>query len=462
VRVRAILLISIVVNVALAAAFLGWFTRHPKDPTQFVRPVNVAAVNSNSIRIIKTNVLVRPRLFTWEEVESADYPTYIQNLRGIGMPENTIRDIIIADVDQLFTRKRRELMASQDIEWWRAQPSASYESNVVARTSALELERANLLTRLLGEHWKDGRLDQQPDPVPLTGPVLSALTDDAKKSVQDIAAKSAERMRDYLAQAQAAGQQPNALEMAKIREQTREQLAQVLNPQQLEEFLIRNSYNATELRRQLNGLEVNPDEFRSIFRAVDQIDRDIQLKYAGADAESQRQRAVLEQQRLNVIRDTLGAERYDNFVMYHDPAYQDALATAQKAGASQDAAAALYEIQRATTDELDRIRNDPSLTAAQKQEQIREAQLEQERARALVLGEQPPAESTQNTPQLRTHTKLPGETLGEIALRYGVGVSAIRQANPGLDINRLPGGVPINIPVAPPAPPPLPYPPGAR
>src|SRR5688572_14105529 len=97
-------------------------------------------VNSNSIRILKTNVLVRPRLFSWQEVESADYATYIENLRGLGMPENTIRDIIIADVDQLFVRRRREAEVEQDMEWWRAQPSAAYQSNALSRVFAIEEE----------------------------------------------------------------------------------------------------------------------------------------------------------------------------------------------------------------------------------------------------------------------------------------------------------------------------------
>ena len=131
-RVRVFFLISIVLNVALAAAFLGWFV--PKrEAARFVRPINTGLVYSNGLRIVKTNVLVRPRLFNWQEVEAADYPTYIDNLRGIGMPEPTIRDIIIADVDQLFIRKRRELASQQDIEWWRSQPSADFQSNALAR-----------------------------------------------------------------------------------------------------------------------------------------------------------------------------------------------------------------------------------------------------------------------------------------------------------------------------------------
>ena len=38
----------------------------------------------------------------WAQLESEDYQTYIARLRGIGCPEQTIRDIIIADLDKLL------------------------------------------------------------------------------------------------------------------------------------------------------------------------------------------------------------------------------------------------------------------------------------------------------------------------------------------------------------------------
>ena len=57
-------------------------------------------------RQTKTNLVVRRQLFSWQEIESADYPTYVANLRQIGCPEQTIRDIIIADVNALYSRRR--------------------------------------------------------------------------------------------------------------------------------------------------------------------------------------------------------------------------------------------------------------------------------------------------------------------------------------------------------------------
>jgi hypothetical protein len=47
--------------------------------------------------------------FKWSQIECPNYPTYIANLRRIGCPEQTIREIIVADVDDLYQAFREEL-----------------------------------------------------------------------------------------------------------------------------------------------------------------------------------------------------------------------------------------------------------------------------------------------------------------------------------------------------------------
>jgi len=47
--------------------------------------------------------------FAWSQIESTNYQTYIANLRGIGCPDQTIRDLITADVDSLYAPRREHL-----------------------------------------------------------------------------------------------------------------------------------------------------------------------------------------------------------------------------------------------------------------------------------------------------------------------------------------------------------------
>src|SRR4051812_22680940 len=98
-RVRTWLILSLGLNLVLAS---DWAFIHFRKATP---PPHKAAVKKpfNPFDFyIRTNVVVRRQNFTWHEVESGDYGTYIANLRTIGCPEQTIRDIIVADVDLLY------------------------------------------------------------------------------------------------------------------------------------------------------------------------------------------------------------------------------------------------------------------------------------------------------------------------------------------------------------------------
>jgi hypothetical protein len=57
-----------------------------------------------------------PKPFHWRQLESADYQIYIANLRGIGCPDQTVRDIITADVAALYAGKRREFHLREDTQ----------------------------------------------------------------------------------------------------------------------------------------------------------------------------------------------------------------------------------------------------------------------------------------------------------------------------------------------------------
>src|SRR4051812_31303490 len=48
------------------------------------------------------SIVVRTNAFDWRQLESEDYRTYINRLRSIDCPEETIRDIVIADLEKLM------------------------------------------------------------------------------------------------------------------------------------------------------------------------------------------------------------------------------------------------------------------------------------------------------------------------------------------------------------------------
>ncbi len=448
-RGRTILICSLTLNLTLGIAFLLY---HNRMTAKLAAAGQTQTVVTNQI---KTNVVIRRQFFSWREIESPDYPTYIANLREIGCPESTIRDIIIADVNHLYALRRATEVITPAQEWWRTEPDPETVRAAEEKLRALDEERRALLTHLLGPGWEsaEAELPELPRrgyaPITLDGPILGVMPAEVKQTVKEIANRAQERIQAYIAEQRKAGREPDPVELARLRQQTRDELARVLSPQQLEEFLLRYSDTAQRLRQHLGELKFfnpTPDEFRAMFHAWDSVEQRILLDYSADGPGVAEARAALEAQREQAIRNALGPQRYEEYRRLQDPVYREAVAMAKDAGAPA-AAQAIYEIRRETAAEIERIKQDPTLTDAQKEIEIRKAELEQLKATTLALGQPVIEEPPPMPPVLVLHRLEPLDTLQTVAARFGVTVNDIVSANPGTDLNRLKPGDTIYVPL---------------
>lgn len=446
-RWRLIALVSLAANVT---ALVAWVMTRPPAPAP---PASAPAAPALAVSTTQTNLVVRRQFFSWSEVESDDYPTYIANLRQIGCPEQTIRDIIIADVNALYARRRATELITAEQQWWKAEPDPQVLQAAVEKSTALEGERRALLTSLLGSQWESTDMLNLPRPtrpaVVLDGPVLGALPAETKAAIQELQVRSQERIQAYVEQQVRLGQGLDAAELAKLRQQSREELAQVMAPSQLEEYLLRYSQSAYELRTelaQLRHLNATPEEFRAMFRVNDLYRQQMDMLDASAPGAVEARRD-LEERRQNALRTALGNDRYAEYRLLHEPLYRDAVAAAQQAG-TPEAALMLYQLNLAAEAEQAGINANPELTASQKTLSLKQLELEHLTAGVLATGQElppmPPAPPPA-TPR-RTYVLRPGDSLAVVALIHGVPVGAIRQANPGLNPNQLRPGDAINLP----------------
>ena len=92
--------------------------------------------------------------FRWPQLESPDYRLYVRNLRGVGCPEATIRDIIIADVNEVFCQRVKELVETVQNRFWEMLADRNEFEKMVddkhKELDDLEKERDNILKELLG------------------------------------------------------------------------------------------------------------------------------------------------------------------------------------------------------------------------------------------------------------------------------------------------------------------------
>ena len=444
------LVFLLVANLVLAA---GWFWTAQIQARRLIR-AGVVSEDEGS-PLIRTNVLVRKQFFSWQEVESDDYPSYIANLRDIGCPEQTIRDIIIADVNAVYARKRATELVTPEQQWWRSEPDTAILKTATARGNELDQERRALLTRLLGAGWEGGDLVSLPRPtrtgVALDGPVLGLMPNDLKQTVEEISLRSQDRVAAYLEAQRQAGKPADPAELAKLRQQTRAELALVLSPFQLEEYLLRYSQGAGALREELGRLKYfnsSADEFRAVFRATDPFDQQLALLDGTTDPNSVALRQSLIEQRTIALKNSLGVERFAQFQLLHEPGFRDAYAAALEAG-TPEAAPALYEINRASQEELARLRGQTNLTPQQLAIEVKKAELEQLKGAVQALGQQLPGDPPpppKPVPQ-KVHVLAAGENLDFVARLYGVNPGALRAANPNFNFDKPKAGASISIPI---------------
>ncbi|HNQ89255.1 MAG TPA: hypothetical protein PKM73_11615 [Verrucomicrobiota bacterium] len=381
----ALLAVSVAANVGL---YVAW-QRVPRPAFERFQPAPRPAPVHHILRPIRTNLVIEPRLLTWRDIESEDYVTYIRNLRSIGCPEATVRDIIVADVTGLFASRRATEVLTPAQQWWKSDPDLDVVEHSIEQRDALERERRSLLTQLLGPGWDAASTSTEVagSSITLDGPLLGDLPAETKHTLREIELRNRERLRAHLQARREQGGTADPAEVARLRRETREELARILTPAQLEEYLLRYSGTADELRRRLRGFEATPDEFRSLFRATDAIEMELEALPAAGDVASQNRRRELEARRDSAIQEVLGTSRHEYYRLNQDPAFRQVRETAERLGVPPEAVLPVYQIDQVTDEERRRILADTSLSPEQQSAQL--ATVGQKRLDSLrqVLGD---------------------------------------------------------------------------
>lgn len=336
-----------------------------------------------------TPLAARPRVVGWEQLGKPEYPAYLERLREAGCPEDKLRYIATADADEWLLRQRIAHAVANDFAWWKSEPAVGGGESFGDRYAQLRTQRDGLLKQLLGDGVdpKEGGPAEVPIVVNLSGPVLGALPREKFNAVQEICGRSLDRHQGYFNNRQAEGVFLNQGDLARLREQTRADLSQILTPEELEEFLLRYSHNANRLRSELAGMEPTPDEFRAVFRAVDLLEHRLQLEYGALDSLSARQREQFDREREEAIKKALPSDRYQRYLMGRYPLFRQAQLAIKRAGLPENVTVGFYEALNEHESRRREALNNSALNAEQRQVALQNLEREKETAIRRVLGE---------------------------------------------------------------------------
>jgi len=195
--------------------------------------------------------------FDWRQVESEDYRQYLANLRAIGCPEKTIKDIVVADVNDLFASRMASITKTNQYHYWRNEPVTRSEEQE-RQLRDLYAEKREVLktlgfdapdfTDLVAEAFRD-----KSEEIDLQLAFLPEL-----KRLQVRAALLQQEQQKLAVGNDVA--QSNAIE-----EQAQNQIRSLLTPEEFNEYDLRSSMNAMKLRAVLDPLAGTEQEFRAIF-----------------------------------------------------------------------------------------------------------------------------------------------------------------------------------------------------
>lgn len=143
---RVVLILSLGLNLLLAAwlvAKRGRVTPPPAaEPAReepVAKSVPVWRVQRTNVIEVATNRVDAPG-FHWSRIETNDYDAFVANLRAVGCPEQTIRHIVLADVEELFARRLADA-EEPEFFWATESQRVAWARRKMERRGALEAMR---------------------------------------------------------------------------------------------------------------------------------------------------------------------------------------------------------------------------------------------------------------------------------------------------------------------------------
>src|ERR1019366_3701093 len=264
--------------------------------------------------------------FNWAQIESADYRMSLANLRGIGCPESTVRDILIADVNDLFSGRVKTLVDGVSGQFWNLiTHEAEFEKLVDEKGKqlrALDEERDELFTLLFGK--SNPRAEEEARASATANRERWERLADflpPEKRAQWVAAKD-ELERAWTAFLRTPGQtgsqqQAKRKELEAAHEQA---LRQWLTPDEYAELRLRQS-PAANLPERLVGLDLSEDQVRAAAK-IQLATAEAQAALSPKDADFKSRTALLQQQSEAQTRELIGSEAYAALQRASDSRYE--------------------------------------------------------------------------------------------------------------------------------------------
>jgi hypothetical protein len=330
--------------------------------------------------------------FHWSQLESTNYRQFIANLRAIDCPETTIKDIIVTDVMRLYAQRRGQYYHNgRPFHYWETndkrkltQPQLEERDKQLA---LIDKELPAVLRELLGINY-ERELNKYFVDADEDGSRLGFLSDDQRTQVLSLREQfegQRERILYNLPNGKAA---PSDIEqLRQIDQEQDEALAQVLSPQQKEQYELSTSATADRLRQQLIGFNPTEEEFLNLYQRQKTIDEAYEFEDTN-DATVSAAKASDEAEAMKAFKGNLADERVTQLDRSQDPDYQNLCVLSQRYELPADTSDTLLDMRQAAQEERQKLLSNKNIPPERVATALQAIQAETEKAARAALGEE--------------------------------------------------------------------------
>jgi len=381
--------ISLCLNVGLGVLYL-FITKPGAGRIAEVPGTSLAKASKNQpeVALITLTNLIQTD-FKWEQLETSDYKEYIARLRKVGCPEATIRDIILADLDNVYEPKLNKLRGIDPVApvepYWlvvRSAPRAKLSLEVEAEIKALQEERTALVKELLGVTEKSIRaeLDWYDDAAQSR---YSYLTQEQADKLMALEKKYGVWLtgNDFLIEGRT---MPNDTKVKMLAE-----MKEFMTPQEILEYEMRTSDEARMLRTHTRHVELSESEYRNIFGhfyGFLEMERNLTAEDR-KNPEKRKERERMEKEVEQSVKDMLGTERFEDIQRFGDHTYRHLVVAAPYLGYDKAAALQAHKMQQDARDAAQAIVKNQALSHEAKARALQDIRRAGEKAISGVIGE---------------------------------------------------------------------------
>ncbi|MGB7769874.1 MAG: hypothetical protein WBN22_13605 [Verrucomicrobiia bacterium] len=386
---------SLLLNAAFAAAIILSLR---KTPPPAPAPVAVAPASGMISAWPPAESSPAPGLpFQWSQIASKNLKLYRDNLRAIGCPELTVREIIRAVINEDFRARRRDILASfQDHYWDMVMRGELVRRQWLPRTdwgqalTSLAAERQQLISDVLGPDALTTEAERQAQQADWEQK-FSWLPPDKRARMIELQEKYQQQLADWAA---ALGSRPDGAPTPED-EAARQKLQQdfdnaeqqLLTPQEQAELQLRES-DVANWAASLPGFNPTEDEWRSLTQLRSQLEAS-QGALADpdlTDAQRAAQQNELQSNFVNSVQEALGPDRFAQYQLANNDQYQALHNVTQRYGLPDSVAAQGLSVQQSAQAAADQVRANPNLSPQDQQAALNAIQQETEKTLGQILG----------------------------------------------------------------------------